>query len=344
MVTFRHGDLFGDGSEAVVNTVNCVGVMGKGVALQFKRLFPGNFRAYKAACKAGEVKIGKMFLYDNGGLVNPKWIVNFPTKRDWREVSKLDYIADGLDDLARLLHEIGAKSVSIPPLGCGLGRLNWRAVKPLIEQRLAPLAQCSVIVHEPGFTAREAAVPTTLPEMTLGRASLLKLAWEYLSAMMSPFVTLLEIHKLMYFLQEEGQDLRLRFAKAPHGPYAENLAHVLRRIEGHFIFGYSDGINNPDKPITIAPGIMKVAEAKLADDEAAAGRIRAVMRLCRGFETPDGLELLASVHWLMSKEGRNDVCSIVEGLREWSAAKGRFSQGDVEVAAARIKTSGRNRR
>ena len=99
MVRFRHGDLFEDGSEAIVNTVNCVGVMGKGVALQFKRRFPGNYKAYRAACARGEVRTGRMFVFDNGWLSCPKWIINFPTKRDWRENSDIDYIASGLDDL-----------------------------------------------------------------------------------------------------------------------------------------------------------------------------------------------------------------------------------------------------
>lgn len=339
MVKFVHGDLFDDDSEAVVNTVNCAGVMGKGVALQFKRRFPGNYKAYRAACGRGEVRIGKMFVFDNGGLAKPKWIINFPTKRDWRENSRIDYIADGLDDLAKVLSGLDVKSVSIPPLGCGLGRLDWRAVRPLIEQRLLSLVHCNIIVHEPERRPVADLAATPPPEMTTGRAALLELAWRYLSAMMSPFVTLLELHKLMYFLQEAGQPLRLRFVKAPHGPYAENLSHVLRRIEGHYLFGYADGENNPDKPITIAPGAMKEAEAKLAEECETLERINEVSRLCRGFETPRGMELLASVHWLVFHEKCKNAEEVKSGLWNWNESKRRF--GEHEVIAAINALSGK---
>ena len=324
MIRYSNGDMFSDDCEALVNTVNCVGIMGRGVALQFKNRFPSNFKAYAAACRAGEVHCGRMFVFGTEELLNPKWIVNFPTKCHWRNKSRLEDIAEGLDDLADVVERLGVKSISMPPLGCGLGGLEWRIVKPLIERKLAKLAGCSVIVHEPNPSAVSAVVATAAPKMTPGRAALVELVRRYLGAMLAPFITLLEVHKLMYFLQEAGEPLRLDFVKAPHGPYA----------------GYMDGGDNPNKQLNLVPHAAEDAEAFLVGNPVTKARISRVLDLCEGFESPDGLELLASVHWLMAREGCADVDTVMRGFSVWGKSKGRFTRRQTEIAFGRLRQKG----
>ena len=339
MIRYSSGDMFTDDSEAIVNTVNCVGIMGRGVALQFKSRFPDNFKAYAAACKTGEVKCGRMFVFHTGSLMNPKWIINFPTKRHWRGKSRLEDVAEGLDDLADVVERLGAHSISMPPLGCGLGGLDWRIVRPLIECKLARLA-CSVVVHEPiSSTALAVSVPV-VPKMTPGRAALVELVRKYLGAMLAPFITLLEVHKLMYFLQEAGEPLRLDFVKAPHGPYAENLSHVLKRVEGHFLYGYMDGGDRPDKQLNLVPHAAEEAESFLLENPCTKARIDRVMDLCEGFESPDGLELLASVHRLATRENAIDVDAIMHGFAVWGESKRRFTRRQTEIAFGRLRQKG----
>ena len=137
MIQHKTGDLLNDEADALVNAVNCVGVMGKGIALQFKSRFPGNFQSYSIACRNHEIVPGKMFVYRTNMLANPRFIINFPTKNHWRDVSRIEYIQNGLDDLARVIDELNIKSIAIPRIGCGLGGLDWQIVRPLIEAQFA---------------------------------------------------------------------------------------------------------------------------------------------------------------------------------------------------------------
>jgi O-acetyl-ADP-ribose deacetylase (regulator of RNase III) len=150
MMEFTSGDILHEETEAVVNPVNCVGVMGKGVALQFKAAFPSNFLEYAAACRRGEVVPGKVFVHETGQLTNPRFIINFPTKRHWRDKSRIEDIESGLRSLRHEIESRGIKSVAIPALGCGLGGLRWSEVRPLIEQTLGVPNGVRVVVFEPG--------------------------------------------------------------------------------------------------------------------------------------------------------------------------------------------------
>ncbi len=145
----RRGDIFEAQAEALVNTVNTVGVMGKGVALQFKRVFPDNFRAYAEACKRDEVEVGKVFVFDRYTLENPRYIFNFPTKRHWRGRSRIEYIQTGLEDLVRQIRDLDIRSIALPPLGCGHGGLNWVEVRALIEEASDRLPEVKFLVYEP---------------------------------------------------------------------------------------------------------------------------------------------------------------------------------------------------
>jgi O-acetyl-ADP-ribose deacetylase (regulator of RNase III) len=149
MIEFKSGDILKDDAEALVNTVNCVSVMGRGIALQFKDAFPENFKAYAAACKREAVQPGRMFVFEAGQPTPPRYIINFPTKRHWRGKSRIPDIQSGLEALVEVLREKRIRSVAIPPLGSGLGGLDWREVKPLVETAMQPLTDVHVTVYEP---------------------------------------------------------------------------------------------------------------------------------------------------------------------------------------------------
>ena len=150
MIEFKTGDIFTEDAEALVNTVNCVGVMGRGIALQFKRAFPENFKAYAARCKRNEIQPGKVFIFETGEMISPRFIVNFPTKRHWRGKSRLADIESGLGSLADEIRSRGIRSIAIPALGGGLGGLNWSDVRSCMQEALSELDDVRIVIFEPG--------------------------------------------------------------------------------------------------------------------------------------------------------------------------------------------------
>jgi len=342
MIRYIRGDILKAEADALVNTVNCVGVMGRGIALQFKEAFPDNFKAYAAACRRGEVQPGRLFVFDTGRLTKPRYIINFPTKRHWRGKSRIEDIEAGLAALVEEIRSRHIRSIAIPPLGSGLGGLDWADVRPRIERALAALPEVEVLVFEPGGVPADgrANQSSDVPRMTAGRAALVGLMNRYLAALLDPTVTLLEVHKLMYFLQAAGEPLRLRYVKAPYGPYAENLRHVLRTIEGHLIAGYADGGDAPDKPLRLVPGAVRDAETFLASHPTTLERFERVVRLVEGYETPFGLELLATVHWVVAKEGARELKDITERVQAWNQRKRQFTPAQIKLAAERLREQG----
>lgn len=342
MIRFTHGDILGAGTEALVNTVNCVGVMGRGIALQFKGAYPENFRVYAAACKRGDVQPGSVFVFETGQLTNPRYIINFPTKRHWRGKSRVEDIESGLQALSSEIRARGIRSVAVPPLGSGLGGLDWQRVRPLIETALGGLPEVDFLIFEPSGAPAVARPNRSrdVPRMTPGRAALVSLMRRYLGALMDPSISLLEVHKLMYFLQETGEPLRLRYVKGLYGPYAENLRHVLRDIEGHLISGYADGGDAPNKQLELVPGAIRDAELFLESHAATHQRFDRVAQLVEGFETPFGLELLATVHWVATKESAEDAQSIEHQTYSWGERKRRFTPVQIGLARERLAASG----
>ncbi len=334
MVEYRNGDLFSANTEAVVNSVNCVGVMGRGIALQFKRAFPDNFTAYAAACKRGEVRPGSMFIFATGQLANPRYIVNFPTKRHWRAKSRLEDIESGLASLVSDIRARGIRSIAIPPLGCNLGGLDWPVVKARMQAALEPLDDVAVVIFTPGGGSIDQRVNRSraVPRMTPGRAALVGLMDRYFRSLLAPFLTLLEVHKLMYFMQAAGEPLKLRFSKASWGPYADNLRHVLHAIEGHFVNGYADGGDTPDKPLALVPGAVDDARRFLVGRPATRNRFERVSDLVDGFESAFGLELLATVHWIGENEGPRSVHDVIRLTYAWNDSKRRFSERQLRLA------------
>ncbi|WP_211363087.1 hypothetical protein [Thermochromatium tepidum] len=162
----------------------------------------------------------------------------------------------------------------------------------------------------------------------------------YLGGLLDPFVTLLEVHKLMYFMQEAGEPLRLKYVKAPYGPYAENLRHVLRTVEGHLIAGYADGSDAPDKPLTLVPGAIQEASAFLDQHADSRARFARVTRLVEGFESPYGLELLSTVHWVITREGGSQIDDVAECIHAWNPRKRQFTRRQIGIAANRLAEQG----
>lgn len=341
MIEFRTGDILKTDAQALVNTVNCVGIMGRGIALQFKNAFPENFKAYAAACRRGEVQPGSMLVFETGRLA-PKYIINFPTKRHWRGKSRLEDIEVGLAALAQEIRTRGIRSIAIPPLGSGLGGLNWPDVRKRIEAALGSLDGVDMIVFEPSGApdAKTMARSREVPEMTPGRAALVGLMYRYLGGLMDPFVTLLEVHKLLYFMQETGERLRLRYVQGVYGPYAENLSHVLTRVEGHLVSGYADGGDNPEKQLEVVPGAVAEAERFLRDHPETRARFTRVTDLVEGFETPFGLELLATVHWVVRQLAAATPEEVVAATYAWNDRKRRFSPRQIRLALDVLKSKG----
>lgn len=342
MVRYVEGDILTAKTDALVNTVNCVGVMGRGIALQFKKAFPGNFKAYAAACKRNEVQTGRMFVYETGQLAGPRYIINFPTKVHWRGKSRLEYIESGLDALVADIRRLGIRSIAIPPLGSGLGGLAWTEVRPLIDRALAEVPEVEAEVYEPvGAPATVGmAAQQPRPKMTPGRAALVGLIERYLSALMDPAITLLEVHKLMYFLQSAGEPLRLRYAKAWYGPYAENLRHVLADVEGHLITGCASNGDAPEIELNLVAGAAFAAQEFLASKNATQRRFDRVARLVEGFETPFGLELLATVHWVAAEEGARTRSEIRQATHAWGHRKKQFTPDQIDLAVDRLESQG----
>jgi O-acetyl-ADP-ribose deacetylase (regulator of RNase III) len=342
MIKYTTGDILQAHAEALVNTVNCVGIMGRGIALQFKNRFPLNFKAYKAACDREEVQPGRMFVFETGTLTPPRYIINFPTKRHWKGKSRMEDVEAGLVALVDEIKTRKIRSIAIPPLGAGLGGLNWSEVRTRIVAALHDLPNIEVIVYEPSEApdAKVMARTTSFTGMTPGRASLVVLMNQYLRGLLDPFVSLLEVHKLMYFMQEAGEPLKLQYSKAHYGPYAQNLSHVLKAIEGHLVSGYADGGDAPKKELILVPGAVLDAEQFLANNSASIERFNRVATLVEGFESPFGLELLSTVHWIAVHEGVRDAEQVVSQIHAWNDHKKQFSDRQIKLALDVLRSKG----
>ncbi len=367
MATFTEatGNLLEADVDALVNTVNTVGVMGKGIALQFKNAFPDNFEAYRQACKDEAVRLGEMFVFEvparesqpldeldstmfelaPASASRPRWIINFPTKAHWRNRTRLGHIEAGLDDLRGRIAQQGIESIAVPALGCGNGGLEWSDVAPLIRSRLADL-DVEVHLYPPNGApaASEMAVNTERPVLTPGKAALVAMVDRYSAVALS--TSLIEIQKLMYFLQEAGEDLRLRFVDHYFGPYADNLRHVLQTLEGHYLRGFGDGSNPVEhsEPLVLLPGADGEADEALTDYPEVEARMHRVLDLVEGFESPYGLELLASVHWAATRfdwGSDGGPAEIVARVQAWSPRKKRLFESDhVTTAWGRLSDRG----
>lgn len=346
MITIGQGNLLQADVDALVNTVNTVGVMGKGIALQFKRAYPAMFKAYEDAVRSKQVRIGKIHAWETNQMTGPRFILNFPTKRHWRAASRIEDIEAGLEDLIRLVRELGIKSIAVPPLGCGNGGLDWTDVEPRIIAAFDAVPYVNVTLYPPAGAPNAASMLTNEPKpaMTAGRAALIALLYSY-SMQSGSRTSLIESQKLMYFLQVAGEKLSLRYEKAWYGPYADNLRHVLKVVEGHYLLGFGDGSRavTDAEPIDVLPCAIDDARSFLGDHPGTEERIGRVLELTSGYETPYGLELLASVHWILCEtpDTATDVDKLIEAVRGWTSRKERmFTESHIRRAWETLRNDG----
>lgn len=333
---FTTGNIFDSHAEALVNTVNTVGVMGKGVALQFKERFPLNFNMYASACKKGEVRVGEMFITSTGSFVSPQWIINFPTKKHWMHPSSYAFIDAGLDDLVKQIQQLNIRSIAIPPLGAGQGGLDWNRVKQMIVDKLSPL-DIDIIVYEP-VSAVNSSSASEKTSLTKPRAMILALIAQYRK--MGYDTSLLEIQKLAYFLQRMGQhDLKLHYKQYLYGPYAHNLQHLLHELEKGYIVSEKSILDS--KPLDLinlvhenTKDITAFVENHCTAEEKV--RLSRLFELMSGFESPFGLELLSTVDWIIHTQHNDEALNervIKEKILLWSKRKDLIFQAE-HVAAA----------
>lgn len=355
MMQFTKGNLLDADVEAVVNTVNTVGVMGKGIALMFKERFPENFEAYVAACKAGEVRIGEMFVTSVDELDGPRWVINFPTKKHWRPPTKLEWVREGLVSLKDVIREKQIRSIAIPPLGCGNGGLNWEEVRPLIEAALGDLEDVQIVVYEPTAQYQNVAKKKGVEKLTPARALIAEMVRRYW--VLGIECTLLETQKLAWFLERTikrmGLDnpLDLRFVADRYGPYANRLTHLLDGLDGSYL--------HCDKRLADASAFDTIwfDEAKrervalyLKSNEASMylPALEATDELIDGFQSPLGMEALATVDWLIAREGAEATLSgIRRGIQNWPAGADHarrkerlFSDRLLQLALERLRSVG----
>lgn len=322
MITFTQGNLLEARTEALVNTVNTVGVMGKGIALMFKERFKDNFHLYAAACKAGEIRTGKMFVTQTHELDGPHWIINFPTKQHWRGNSRMEWITEGLQDLRQFLVDHQIKSVAIPPLGAGNGKLEWSKVRAHIEAALGEL-DTEILVFEPTEKYQNTAKRSGVEKLTPARALIAELVRQYWILGME--CSLLEIQKLAWFLERSVEQLGLpsldlRFRAHKYGPYANRLHHLLDGLDGSYLHcdkRLADA--SPFDVIWFEDSRREYLQAYLnTEAKQYLPALEATTALIDGFESPFGMELLATVDWLVSEEGADlTISDIRRGLQHW---------------------------
>ena len=329
MIKFLKGNLLEAPVEAVVNTVNTVGVMGKGIALMFKEAFPDNFRAYEAACKRKEVRIGHMFVTERTAFEGPRWIINFPTKKNWRQPSRIEWIAEGLLDLRKVIAEKEIKSVALPPLGCGNGGLDWSAVKAVIERSLAEIDGVSISVFEPTSKYQNVAKRTGVLKLTPARALVAEMIRRYW--VLGFECTYLEVQKLCWVLERSIYELglqdplKLNFSADRYGPYSDRLRHLLTGLDGSYLHcekRLSDA--SPLDTIWFDEEQRPRIEVylKQADMQQLRAALLRTTEWIDGFESPLGMELLATVDWLIQREKCPPTLEgIRDGIARWPAGE-----------------------
>ena len=345
MVRYNSGNLLEAQTEALVNTVNEVGVMGKGVALMFRESFPESAKVYQTAAKAGAVRVGHIFVTESASLIAPKYILHFPTKKHWRHPSRIEWIRDGLDDLVRVVRERRIQSVALPPLGCGNGGLDWEVVRREIEAAFDAVPDIDVLLYEPTDAYQNTAKGLGVEGLTVPRALMAELIRQY--EVLGLGCTNLEVQKLAWFVSRWinllGMDnqLKLEFVAHRYGPYADRLRHLLNEVDGSYLHcerRLSDA--RPTDLIWFDDTRRVEVASYLAQPWAAAYRVplAKTAHLIDGFESPLGMELLATVDWLlMNADCVATVHSLQDGLARWptkTAARRKTKLFDDKMIAA----------
>lgn len=347
MIQYVKGNLLESKADALVNTVNTVGVMGKGIALQFREAFPKNYRVYKDVCHKKEFHIGELLIVEDSNLIlGHKLIVNFPTKTHWKLPSEYSYIAQGLTALRREIIGRQIRSIAIPPLGSHNGGLDWLRIKQMIEATLADL-NCDIMLYEPSDIIIER-MKSERVKMTPARAMLLQMFIDL--NINGEFASVFAAEKLIYFMQRLGAKryFRIDFKPYYYGPYSGGkVAHVLYHMNGSYIKGMGGMENRPFDYIWLIDGAVQEANAFI--DGYKDDNLRIICdntkKFLYGYYSNYSLELLATVDYLLEnveslKHWRNDdmgnVLDILEQeIQKWSKRKEQMFKRDLLSEAVR---------
>lgn len=332
MIRYVKGDLLQSSAQALVNTVNTVGVMGKGIALQFKNAYPDNYKVYHKVCAEGKLTVGQMLVTEVKDIFgHNKYIINFPTKTTWRKPSEYIYIQQGL---VALRHEIISRSITsiaIPPLGSKNGGLDWERVRPMIESALADLS-CDIIIYEPTDQILDR-LNAEKVKLTPARAMLLDVLCDMVSY--GEFASEFASEKIVYFFQRFGASdiFNLSFHRAFYGPYSGKVRYVLHYLNGSYIMGMVDLQKKPFDEFWILPETPDAVSKYLSSPENAIYQSlsQQVKEFLRGFYSNYSLELLATVDYILNTDAslgdwRNMdqqlvLDKVIADISEWSARK-----------------------
>lgn len=342
-ICFKNGDLFNEEADALVNTVNCVGVMGKGVALEFKKRWPDNFKHYRRICEKKGLRPGSLFVHEVADLIHrscPRYIINFPTKDHWRAQSKLEYVEEGLDALVKEIVDRRILSIALPPLGCGNGGLIWGEVRPLIERKLGALSGVQITVLEPYGGDNKPEHQATGIAMTYPRAILLKSLAE-LEPLFDSLFDRISLQKIVYLLQKLGVPFGLSFKRNLFGPYSETLRKAFVALERHEMV---EGFTSEERLAKVTAGGYALADDYLIREnksDQANDVIRRLSHLIEGFEGPHGLELLSSVHHLVEINDNVSIETVITEMGNWNEVKrNKFSPSVIKGAYLRLREDG----
>lgn len=353
MLRYTQGNLLESGAEALVNTVNTVGISGKGIALMFKEAYPDNFRAYEAACKAGQLEPGGLFITERHDMLGPRYIINFATKKHWRNPSRLEWIEHGLAVLGQKIEARGIRSIAIPPLGAGNGGLDWAKIKSLIAESLAR-HDCEIIVFEPTKTYQNVVKRNGVERLTPARAAMAEMIRRY--EVLGFDCSMLEAQKLAWFLHRATQRLKLPvliaddFTANRYGPYSDKVRHLLDSLDGSYITcerRVADA--RPFDPIHFRHDRKDQISAYLTSPDASVYRpaLDEAANIIDGFQSPHGLELLATIDWLNHESGVPlAVGEMTAAIVRWPGPEGAaerkvrvFTPHHIEIAINHLRAT-----
>ncbi len=348
MIRFTKGNLMNSEAEALVNTVNTVGVMGKGIALQFKEEFPHNFTIYANACRSGEFVPGTLLITkEKNSAGEEKTIINFPTKKHWKNHSKYEYIKDGLAELTKVINEYKIASIAIPPLGCGNGGLKWDVVKKMMEDTLGNI-DIDICIYEPDEEIKHVLQTETnnnkKTKLTPSRGLIIYAMYYYDS--LGENCSLFVANKLAYFLQRHGSKsfAKIKFKAHHYGPYSPQVDHLIYDLNGSYITGLEQMRATAFEPLTMQyDHINEVSKYVRTLDKTEQDSLKKTIKLISGFESTLALEVLASVDYIRCSKPGISINDTIEAIHNWSDRKNNLFKNEyIQIAYDHLDTFNKN--
>lgn len=341
MIHYLVGNLFDSKANALVNTVNTVGVMGKGIALQFKKLYPNNFKAYKELCDRNEFRIGELFVTEDQNILSGnRIIINFPTKKHWKNPSDYSYIEKGLDNMIKVIKEKNIKSIAIPPLGSGNGGLKWYRVKQMIDEKLSGIDDCEIYVYEPNTNVKELMNKERV-KLTPARAMLLFILFDLVKS--GEFVSEFASEKVCYFLQRFGAEkyFKLNYSANFYGPYSGKVKHVLNYLNGSYVMGYAGKDKKPFEQLSLLMETEKKVDEYIDSDIELKEIVENTSAFLNGFYSSFGLELLSTVDYIAQSKKTADKETIKYTISNWSNRKKTMFSNDkyIDISISHLQKS-----